>query len=171
MDIYFSDSTGLYFYSALLQANAAIIALIGLYTTFRIQSANSNVESFRNYFLAGNDVLRDLGFRFDEMTLKRKQNNLSLDTSTGIEHRIFQRWYDNLILINKFKIGIILPTTLIAIALISDSIFLFLTTSLHTLDTNIEIKWAVLNLIYQIILVIVISYRVIKLVTLKSSTD
>jgi len=34
----FSDSTCLYFFSALLQANAAILSIVGVYFIYRVQS-------------------------------------------------------------------------------------------------------------------------------------
>lgn len=85
MEIVFNDSTSLYFYSALLQANAAIIALIGLYTTFRIQSAYSSIESIKNYFLAGNQNIRDFGIEFEERTYDEKKRYLNEKKLTNLE--------------------------------------------------------------------------------------
>ena len=41
MDCFFSENTGLYFFSALLQANAAILAIVGVFMIFRLQSYQS----------------------------------------------------------------------------------------------------------------------------------
>jgi len=171
LEIIFTESTGLYFYSALLQANAAIIALVGLYTTFRIQSAYSNIESIKNYFLAGNQNIRDFGIEFEEKTYAEKRSYLYDMEFTNLERKQLKRWFDNLTLINTLKRGIIVPTILLAVALISDSFFLFYSTSLHQHCPNIEITWAMVNLSYEIILVIVISFKVIKLIYVKSTSD
>ena len=171
MEIIFTDSSGLYFYSALLQANAAIIALIGLYTIFRIQVAYTTIESLKAFLLAEHSGIRDSALRFDSMDFKEKTEQIKKYTGDDSLSKAYRRWHNQIELISQHKRGIIFPTVLLGIALVSDSIFLFLTSSLHHSDINIEINWAIANLIYEIFLVIVISYRVIKLVTNKSSSD
>lgn len=41
------SSTGLYFYSALLQTDAAILAIIGLFITFKLQAIQSTILTLR----------------------------------------------------------------------------------------------------------------------------
>ncbi len=58
MEIVFTENTSLYFYSALLQANAAIIALVGLYTIFHLQNVNSTIEIIKSSLVNENPRIR-----------------------------------------------------------------------------------------------------------------
>lgn len=44
----FNENTGLYLFSALLQANAAILAIAGVFGIFKIQSINSKIDFLKN---------------------------------------------------------------------------------------------------------------------------
>lgn len=123
MEIIFTESTALYFYSALLQANAAMIALIGLYTTFRLQSAYSNIDSAKSYFFASNETIRNFGLEFEEKSYAEKEKYIKNNPATNITNKRLHWWFRNLQLIKELKRGVILPTILLGIALISDSVF------------------------------------------------
>ncbi len=51
----FSESTGFYSYSSLLQANAAILSILGIFTIFRVQSFQSAIETIKNSFILSRD--------------------------------------------------------------------------------------------------------------------
>jgi len=168
MDIIFSENTGLYLYSALLQANAAIITLVGFFSIFTIQSIHSKINTIQSSFIAighGNKIRW-----FDGLNLKDKE----IETQKMIDEDYFisyNRWVINLKQIKKVKYGIILPTLLLGIALISDIIFLFLSSSLHEKYPDSEIYYAFINSAYEIIIIIVISYKILSMILSKSVND
>ncbi|MFC1561037.1 hypothetical protein ACFL4V_01020 [Candidatus Latescibacterota bacterium] len=48
---FLSGNTGYYFYSAILQANAAILSIVGVFIIFRIQRLQSTIDIIINSFM------------------------------------------------------------------------------------------------------------------------
>jgi hypothetical protein len=76
----FSEYTGLYFYSSLIQANAAILSLLGVFIVFRIQLNKSSIENLKNFVLnlglTRVQRLMDLTLEFERMNLNTKKEFL-----------------------------------------------------------------------------------------------
>ena len=86
----FSNTTGLYLFSALLQANAAIIAIVGVFGIFRIQSLQSKIEYIKQVLLQpggrhSGDGMRSISVHeFDELTIGEKEENFTKNDATCI---------------------------------------------------------------------------------------
>jgi len=167
MEIILTEYSGLYFYSALLQANAAIIALIGLYTIFRIQAAYTTIESLKSFLLAEHSGIREDALLFDSMNFKEKTEEIKKYTANDGLSKAYRRWHGQNRLIIKNKRGIIFPTILLGVALIADSFFLFITPTLHSNSPTQELICGYINLSYEIFVIIVISWKIISLVLLE----
>jgi len=163
MEIYFSESTGLYFYSALLQANAAIIAVIGIYIIFQIQGAQSTITSLRSFFMVGNPNIRSMGLEFDSKTLSQKKIEVRDNDTNTPEKLALLKWYLNEKRARDLKRKIITPTILFLIALSTDCICLFFSSTIHSVYIDREIIIASINLLYELFLLIYISSFIIKI--------
>ena len=50
MENFFHPTTGLYFFSALLQANAAIFAIVGVFMIFKLEQLQSRIDACKDLF-------------------------------------------------------------------------------------------------------------------------
>jgi len=164
MEIIFTNSTGLYFYSALLQANAALVAIIGLYTIFRIQSINSIIESIKSSLIAEGSSFRKEVTKFDTMNLNDKKKRVKevFTDTTGIS-LAYRRWLKLELLNSDYKKSMVYPAILFGSAIILNAMLLFLSSSIHLYNSTIEIICAAIVLIYEIVLIIIISRKMIQL--------
>ena len=66
--------TGLYFYSSLLQANAAIISIVAIFFIFTVQSLHLATEGYYNALIASceNNLEKKLYHNFRSHSLKEK---------------------------------------------------------------------------------------------------
>jgi hypothetical protein len=161
MESFFTENTTLYFYSALLQSNAAIIALVGLYRIFKIQSLQSRIQTIITSLIAAgaHGLVREFEIANDEDRKKYIEDRKSKDY-----YRSLSSWMILLTQIKELRTGIILPTVLLTIALISDVIFLLFSSALHIYSPMLELVFAVMNLAYEILILIIISKGIIKII-------
>jgi hypothetical protein len=165
MEIIFTDATGLYLYSALLQANAALLALIGLYIVFRLQSINSRIDSLKSSLFAEGTQFGGDAVRFDSMTLERKVKWIDkLGKDNSWIKLTYLRWLDLYLISKQFKRGVIIPTLLIGVAICLNALFLFRSSSLHINYPSQEICCAFVNLGYELLVVSIVSWKAILLV-------
>jgi len=114
--IFFSDSTSLYVFSALLQANAAILSIAAIFVIFRIQSLGSAIEVRRSIladFTRPPDVRTSVSqiAEFESMppTVRRQwltANHGGVFQAYCLPH--FQAWADALDEIARVKVLIVL---------------------------------------------------------------
>ena len=149
---FFSDNTGLYFFSAILQANAAILSIVGVFIIFRIQSYQSPIDIIRNSFLiefkkwTNPDWILD----FDNSSLegkKEKFKNAKYDKDTMPR---LSEWIKNEEKILKTKSSIILPSLLLSSGAILSIIGLLLINHLHCSFENYEFHILYLFSIFEI---------------------
>lgn len=127
-----SELTGLYFFSALLQADAAILGILGVFIIFRFQTIQNHIQQLRTLLLdritpegtrgAQVHYLSDIIF-FERVTLKEKELFVK-DRNFGDNHRLFVQWYNQEKEKVKIKNLIRLPVILLGIGLVLNMIFL-----------------------------------------------
>lgn len=98
LEVYF-ENTGLYFYSSLLQANGAILAIVGVFFIFRIQSLQSTVEG--NYLTLLMSCVNDFERKFYHSFRNHGLEEKIIDVEKGnynedYHKRIMQACIDNI---------------------------------------------------------------------------
>jgi hypothetical protein len=74
----FSESTGFYLYSSLLQANAAILSILGVFTIFRVQSIQAAIDIIKNAWIMPRGFYHpniDVMTEFDNIRLGKKRGS------------------------------------------------------------------------------------------------
>ena len=166
MVIYFSESTSLYIYGSFLQANAAIIAILGLFIIYKIQALQTSIDVIKS------DLMRDRGMYthpksvldFDSATLEEKEqrfNNLKKDHYYLLHYKI---WTESLKSIPKLKSLITVPTIFLTSVIIIDGICLMFCSNLHKYHEIAEIYLAYIIILIHIILWLYICKTIISVI-------
>lgn len=148
----FAQDTGLYFYSAWLQADAAIFALVFIFIIYKLQSIENTINSIsamihndrgRSVTIAFLDTMKDSNARARFIEQMPNQSWRDLLTSLG-------NAYDD-----KMKIPLLYEPTfkMLPIVLLLSSILLLLSNFLHTHGTLIEMGGFGVLLTVQIYLI------------------
>ncbi|MDP2984079.1 MAG: hypothetical protein Q8O92_12210 [Candidatus Latescibacter sp.] len=169
----FSDSSSLYFFSALLQSNAAIISLVGIFVIFKIQSLQSKVEMIRNFLISNPNKYPHPKYviEFDNLILEDKSKKIDNNTYIEQEHKLyFNKWVEILKKIEEIKNKIKKPTILIVSSLIAFVFCLMFASSIHKLGVVFELVILSLSTGYEIYIVVVVFRTISNLIYLKEET-
>ena len=127
---FFSDYTALYFFSALLQANAAILAIVGVFFIFRIRTYQSSIDFLRNYLMNSPSLIAKCSvIEFDNLTQEVRKTRIEENKEKNyynigvIPH--LESWDEKVDKIKKIKTVIKPPTILLAIGIIINGLGLF----------------------------------------------
>lgn len=166
MQIYFSESTSLYIYSSFLQANAAIIAILGLFIIYRIQSLQSSIDVIKS------DIMRDRGMYshpktvldFDLVSIEEKEKKISALNPDHYYLLHYKIWVENLKSITQLKTLITFPTIFLTLAIIIDGVCLLFCSNLHYYHKMAEVSLAYSVILIHIILWVYICVSIIKVI-------
>jgi len=163
MEYFFSKNSGLYFFSSLLQADAAIFAIVGIFVIYKLQSVQSKIDSIRNYLLGqiGKTTDELEVQKFDELTTEQKMN---FEPSTDKLGLLYNKWA-RLENANDFvKLVVRTPTLFIFIGLTFNSFGLTFASFIHNAGYCVEIIVIGLNLILHLYIFLSIGRRTIKII-------
>jgi hypothetical protein len=146
---FFSDSSSLYFFSALLQANAAILSLLAIFVIFRIQALSASIDTRK--FVLGSDLgvhvaASDIN-SFERMSLQQKKEYIERKQGKGIAilpH--FEAWISYQQQIDDLKHSIITPCFALAASVLVFSVALFFASCVHALSYILELLLLVLSI-------------------------
>jgi hypothetical protein len=141
---FFSTSTSLYFFSAFLQANAAILSIVGLFIIFKIQSLQSLI-----------DIIE-----FANSDLKEKQKKYAKISYDKYTMKKLSEWIEKENRIIDIKDMIKIPTILLSIGIITSGIGLIFSNFLHNSSFQYEASVLYSFLLYEIFTL----YFVIKII-------
>lgn len=162
----FSDATSHYFFSAILQANAAIIAIIGVFAIFKIQSLQSGIDSIKNALSIERGVSTNIEVDpsiiaiFDKKALQEKEKYLNEEIRYTAVWELLNSWIDKEKNINNFKSNLKKPTILIASGIVVGGIGLILANIIHEIGSGFELTVLFVINLFQIYIV----YRVVKFI-------
>ncbi len=168
---FFSEYTALYFFSALLQANAAIIAIVGVFFIFRIQTYQSSINSIKNYLFT--DKFKNFQktiidfYNFDRISQKEYLNKEIGKTSDL--YYPFKESINIFDKMNRIKNSIQKPTILLSIGILINALGLLFSNFLHNFAFLIELIILLIFLIYEIVLIFVVVKSIFKALELKNT--
>jgi len=166
---FFSDYSAFYFFSALLQANAAIFAIVGIFCIFKIQSIELYINTIKQRLL---ELLQDDSFiQFERLDLNGKMKNLEkykselsksgkylLDERVNLEKKI-----------QCLLFSVKSPLIVLIIGILINGIGLFLANYIHNLGTVFEFKILLIDLIIEIFLILVVISNILNILNYKLS--
>jgi hypothetical protein len=147
----FSESTGLYLYSSLIQANAAIIAVIAFFLSFKLEKLKSLIQETKlqipttwstgyssqlmsEFEKAGLIQKKQI---LDRLELDHKNSNTTLPNSKTMEY--YRNWFRISNKIKEIETSIYHPLFLLISSVVLYSVFLIFSFSLHLILNNYEL--------------------------------
>jgi hypothetical protein len=158
----FSESTGFYLYSSLLQANAAILSILGVFTIFRIQSIQSVIDIIKSSLILtvrpGQYPETSAMDRFDNMSLDEKKEEIN-QSYGGNQNNRYENWCKKELQIQKIGNSKKLPSYLLAISMIILSVLLIFSKWIHTVGILFKILCYLMVIVFEsIILINILKY-------------
>lgn len=164
----FSDFSGAYFFSACLQANASIIALIGVFWIFKIQSINSNIEIIKVSLSMERGISTNIEVDpaiitiFETKTSNEQKEYIEKNIKDDSVKSLLESWMKNDIIKSEIMKSIKTPTIIISIGLFVDALFLAFSNLIHSFCTTIELIIISVALIYQFLIIYKVVENVLK---------
>ena len=157
----FSESTSLYFFSAWLQANAAILALVGVFIVFKIQALGSAIDSVSGPLysnLSRINITPRLVDDFAKASLENKGK--MLNKFDVLVEPTLQRWISLEKQLKDSKPLVRIPTILLAVGIGIDASLLIVASSIHNSGNILEALILITICIFHIFVMV----RVVRLV-------
>ena len=155
----FTENTGYYFYSSLLQANAAIISIFGVFFIYKVQSLQSSISEIFNSICSINSMAMDYALKFKVMDLDQKKNKLKDYNNENTGSKFYRQWYETEVNLVK----IIKPSILLTTAIILQSIFLLLSNDIHLQGSSYEFISFLLTILYESYVLILLSKTIYEI--------
>ncbi len=164
--IVFSENSGLYLFSALLQANAAILAIGGVFYIFRIQSLHGIIEFIKVTMCSAGitSSAKEKMLKFELMTTIEKNNYATLLIEKMPEDQIalgYCNWNQMVQEIERMKSAIIFATILLALGIITNMVMLSFAYHIHKYCSTSEYLFFILVIVLQILILFFVIYGII----------
>ena len=160
----FSDNTALYFYSALLQANAAILSIVGVFVIFKVQSLKSSIDIVKSALMNYKSfVTQPMVINFANVSIEEKRKIAS--GADGYIKPQYDDWIQKEIELSTTKSLIKVPTILLVVAIMLEALGLTTATFFHLCYPKIEFLLLCSNLIYEAFVLIFVVKGVFKIVS------
>ena len=161
LQVSFTGNTGLYFYSALLQANAAIFSIVGVFYIFRLQSINSAISEFFFLLTSQGSAIREEAIKFRNASTTDKEakvKKLSM-FKDGITFE-YSRWLileKELLQLRKKYIP---PITNLTFLIVFEIFFLLLSETIHNIGGCTEyLSYSIVS-VFQIYILITMMFSI-----------
>jgi hypothetical protein len=153
---FFSDNSSFYFYSSILQANAAIFSIVGVFYIFKIQSLQSSLDIIKTGLM--NDQGRNSWpqeiMEWDRLPLDEKESKINDGTANKHILKSLIFWATTERKIYTFKKVIIFPSVLLAFGILLESLSLFSAYYVHSQFEMIEFYISFTNLVVEFFIII-----------------
>ena len=153
---YFAENSSFYFYSSILQANAAIFSIVGVFYIFRIQSLQASIDIIKSGLM--NDQGRSSWpqeiIDWDNLSLKEKEEKINNGTANKYILKSLVTWTKKERDVDSFKKVISFPSILLAIGILLESLSLFSASYIHNQFQVLEYYVAYTNLMFEFLIVI-----------------
>jgi len=157
----FTENTGFYFYSTLIQSNAAIISIFGLFYIFKLQSIRSTIEEHYNSMIGVNTILNEEARIFRFSTMKEKREIIDNYPRKNDVLQKYIKYYSLEELIIAIKQKMKFPTIALIVLMSFEIVFLLICSSIHKLGTFYEFLVFSVVLIFQVYILIVLGKAII----------
>jgi len=166
----FYDYTSIYLFSALLQANAAILAIVGVFGIFKIQSIQTQIDFLKNWltFPDGRRIMNGWSpkdvFNFENRS-NVEQNEQISGTKTEIIKSMLESWMVYKKKIQDIKPIIINSSLILGIGIIVDSVGIICSKLIHDFPPALELVILVLVLLFHIYLILKTVERIKRIIS------
>jgi hypothetical protein len=147
----FSESTGLYLYSSLVQANAAILAVVAFFFSFKLEKLKSKIHlikmSIPTAWSPG--FTNELMERFENSSITKKREILGSLKKNHVESNnrlpnektldYYHQWYELARKINLIENSLLKPGIMLVISIITFAVLLIFSYDFHIKLENNEV--------------------------------
>ena len=164
----FSNYTGSYLFSALIQANAAIFSIIGVFYIFRLQSIQSAISNIFNALYNENISIRQKAEEFNHKNIDEKKTYAERLSGDNPISKNYRDWLEYELEKNDLRDKIRNPLFTIVILIILQIIFLIISNGIHSLGNWFETISYILIGLYQIYVLVVVVHSIISIINRKN---
>lgn len=164
----FSEYTGLYFFSTLIQANAAIFSIVGVFYIFRLQSIQSAIANIFNALYNEDPNIRRMAQEFNIKIIEDKKSYVESISGNDYISNYYKNWLNYELDLNDIKIKIKQPLVTIMVLIIFQILFLLITNGLHTLGFLYEMIAFIIVTLFQIYVLINVVSSIISITNKKN---
>jgi len=165
--IEFNESTGLYFYSSLLQADAAMISIVGLFLIYWIQSLENKISSVMNSLTSQKIDRIDNINNFFSSDIKGQQEFFNSISGQTAPLPYYQKAISFKKKIVEIKASIKTPTILLTAGIGITALLLLSSNSLHVYHPKYELSFAIFTLFYHFLIL----FFVVRIILLAVSDN
>ncbi|OGU33642.1 MAG: hypothetical protein A2068_10190 [Ignavibacteria bacterium GWB2_35_6b] len=153
---FFSENSSFYFYSSILQANAAIFSIIGVFFIFRFQSLQSSIDTIKSSLISdqGRKSFPSEIVEFDNLQLCEKREKINNGSVNKAIIKSLSLWTEREEYLASFKQLIKKPAYIITCGIFLESISLFTVNFVHTYYKTLEYYIGFTNLLMEIIIIL-----------------
>jgi len=164
-DNFFSDNSSFYFFSSLLQANAAILSIVGVFFIFRIQSLQSAVDIVKSNLMSdrGHSSWPQEIMAWDNLPIEEKESQLKNDKANKYIQPALNYWTTKERHVHNLKKGIIIPSILLGVGIVLEALSLFSANYLHNYHLVLEYYLSYINLLLELLIVFVVVKSIIEI--------
>lgn len=161
---FFSENSSFYFLSSLLQANASILSIAGVFFIFRIQSLQSSIDIIKNILMSdrGHSSWPAEIVKFDNLSLNEKESHLRSGNANEFILSSLQDWTSKERSMYSIKKEIKIPAIIIGLGIIIEAVCLFLANYFHTHHNIIEYYIMYINLLLEVFIILTVIKSIFK---------
>jgi len=150
---FFYDYTSIYLFSALLQANAAILAIVGVFGIFKIQSIQAKIDSMKNWSSFNTGWDPNNMDAFEKKTAEEQKNQISDIHESPLNNILTNilKYNDE---ISFIKPMIISSSKLMGFGIIIDTIGIICSKIIHNQSPFIELGILIIVLLFHLFLIV-----------------
>ena len=166
---FFHETSSLYFFSALLQSNAAIFSIVGVFIVFKLQSMQTPIDLLKNSLMQdrGRIIQPITVSRFDKKSLKEKDDYVNFMKDDQQLKYYLQNWVDQENKIDRVKSAIKSPAITITIVIILNILGLIFSNYIHSKNIYLELFILSIFVIIQIELLLLLVKSISQLLDIK----
>jgi len=165
---WFNENTGFYFYSALIQANAAIISIFGIFYIFKIQTIQNTIGEYYSFLTSMGSTLRDFALDFRVMSFQEKQEKISKIPAENSAGKMYMKIVDREKDIKESKTLVQKPLLILIFATSTQSILLISSHNIHLLGWWQELLCFVIVSALEIFILCELYKRITEIISLSN---
>lgn len=162
---FFSENSSFYLYSSLLQANAALFSIVGVFYIFRIQSLQSSIDIIKSGLMTdrGRSSWPQEIVDWDVLSLEQKEEKINSGVANKYILSYLVIWTEKERNLHTFKQTIRFPSLLLATGILLESLSLFSASFIHNQHQLWEYYLSYTNLLFEFFIVVYVVQTIFSL--------
>lgn len=165
---WFNENTGFYFYSALIQANAAIISIFGIFYIFKIQTIQNTIGEYYSFLSSMGAAIPQNALNFRVISLQEKQNKINEFAADDSVGKMYKKIFEYEKFIKESKTLVQEPLLILIFATSTQIILLISSHNIHLLGWWQELLCFVIVSALEIFILCELYKRITEIISLSN---